>query len=169
MKTLLEWTSTGINLEDFITEHEKELNKTRIFYVLQANSDKARVTKIGIAGTKSGRSIGRLYEYIHNHGYNNKNNPSQGVKIIACYGTAFNKNVYSKDSFVYKLEQSVKEKIKQNAKELKRGDERTTFRLRQLYNLLVDKNIIKDEETDTRKSGRIQKQNKVKKVIEDLN
>ena len=168
MKTLLEWTPEGVPLEDFIDENDKLLEKTRIFYIVQANSDKGAVSKIGIAGTKSGRSKGRLNEYIQFHGFNNDKNPAQGVKIIACYGTAFNPKVYSEDSFVFKLEKSVKAKIKDNAKRLKRGDERTTFRLRHLKQLLIDKNIIKDEERDTRKSSRVEEQNKINRELKKL-
>jgi hypothetical protein len=168
MKTLLEWTPEGVPLEDFIRENEKELSKTRIFYIVQANSDKNKVTKIGIAGTKSGRSRGRLDEYIQFHGYNNNRNPAQGVKIIACYGTAYNPKVKSSDSFVYKLEQKVKAKIKDNAEALKRGKERTTYTLRHLKQFLVDKDIIKEEETDTRKSPRVEKQDKINKVLKTL-
>ena len=85
MKDMLSWTPAGVNLEDFIENNKKQLQKSRIFYVIQANSDNQKVTKIGIAGTKSGHSIARLYEYVHFHGYNNDRNPKQGVKIIACY------------------------------------------------------------------------------------
>ena len=85
MRTLLNWTYEGVFLEDFIKQNKTQLEKARIFYVIQANSDNGKVTKIGIAGTKSGRAIARLTEYVHFHGYNNKRNTAQGVKIIACY------------------------------------------------------------------------------------
>ena len=37
MKALLEWTPEGVPLEDFIDENDKLLEKTRIFYIVQAN------------------------------------------------------------------------------------------------------------------------------------
>ena len=80
--------------------------------MLQANSDKGKITKIGIAGTKKGYAISRLYEYVHFHGYNNDENPAQGVKIIACYYTALDPKVPSINSSIYKLEIQIKEEIK---------------------------------------------------------
>lgn len=167
---MLPWTPAGVNLEDFIKNNEKLLQKSRIFYVVQANSDKNRVTKIGIAGTKSGRAIVRLYEYVHFHGYNNDRNPAQGVKIIACYYTAYNSNVPSKNTVIYKLEQQIKNEIKfkENSLRLKRGTERTTFNLRNLHQRLKDRNLIKEDEFDKRKSSRIQEKEKINKVLKTL-
>ena len=168
MKDLLSWTPAGVNLEDFIEKNRPLLRKSRIFYVIQANSDNRKVTKIGIAGTISGQAVARLYEYVHFHGYNNDTNPKQGVKIIACYYTAYDKNVPSKNSAVYTLEKQIKKEIKENSKLLKRGKERTTFSLRNLQKILKDRNIIKDVEFDKRKSSRIQEKEKINKVLKTL-
>ena len=157
MRTLLNWTYEGVFLEDFIKQNKTQLEKARIFYVIQANSDNEKVTKIGIAGTKSGRAIARLTEYVHFHGYNNKRNTAQGVKIIACYYTAYNPKVYSLNSAVYKMESAIKKEMrfKNNAKALKRGGERSTFTLRHLHQLLADRNLHEDVEIETRKSTRL--------------
>ena len=170
MKDMLPWTPAGVNLEDFIKNNEKLLRKSRIFYVIQANSDKNRVTKIGIAGTISGQAVARLYEYVHFHGYNNDRNPAQGVKIIACYYTAYDKNVPSKNTVIYKLEQQIKNEIKfkENALKLKRGTERTTFNLRNLYQRLKDRKLIKEDEFDKRKSPRVEKQEKINKELKKI-
>ena len=157
MRTLVNWTPEGVFLEDFIKQNTTQLEKARIFYVIQANSDNEKVTKIGIAGTKSGRAIARLTEYVHFHGYNNLRNTAQGVKIIACYYTEYNPKVYSQNSAVYIMEKAIKNemKFKNNAKALKRGGERSTFTLRHLYQLLADRNLHKDVEIETRKSTRL--------------
>jgi len=168
MKTFLEWTYNGVNLEDWINENTKLLEKARIFYVLQANSDKGKITKIGIAGTKSGHPITRLFEYVHFHGCNNKHNPAQGVKLLAVYGAGFDPTVYSKSSSVYTLEKQIKTKIKENAKLVKRGSERTSFNLRHLYDILSERKLHEDARIETRKSARIKVIDKTNKVIKSL-
>tara|TARA_B110000261_G_scaffold9979_1_gene10045 strand:+ start:159 stop:641 length:483 start_codon:yes stop_codon:yes gene_type:complete len=148
--------STGVNLEDWLKESKADLVNVRLLYVLRANSDKNKITKIGVAGLGSGNPTTRLYDYVSHHGYNNPDNSSQGVKLFAAYTTKYNNMVEGKRSAIAKLENHLKTQMKDNIKGQKRGTERTSYPLSKIKSI-IDKKIgdVEDTVTVPRRSERI--------------
>ena len=80
MKVLYDGWDKPINLDLWLENNEKLLNNKRIFYVLRANSDRDRVTKIGIS--VDGDAKNRMKRYIIQHGKYNALNPCAGVSLF---------------------------------------------------------------------------------------
>ena len=148
--------SAGVNLEDWLEKSKKKIENTRLLYVLRANSDKNQITKIGVAGLDSGKPQSRLYDYINHHGYNNPENRSQGVKLLAVYTTQYDKFVEGRRSAISKLEKHLKTQMATDIKSQRRGSERTSLPLSKIKEFIDGKKgVVEDSVTIPRRSKRL--------------
>lgn len=168
-------TIKGVNLETFLEQNKKRLEKMRLLYVIKANVDKDKdVYKIGIGGVNSGHGIGRLFDYVHNYGANNPDNSCQGAKLYYLGGTKYdpNKPVWAPKTRVSQIELFVKREMKEQGLVVKgRGDERFNTKLKPLLCLINAKQETSSElQERIRKSERLlRKGDKVLEVLSTKN
>ena len=152
------WRKRGVEINDFLNNDEfakqrEELTKSRLFYVVRANSEK--VFKIGISGMYDGKALGRLREYQLYYGDADADgiNKCSGVKIHFLGKTEYNPDVLQKNSEIYKRELFVKRFLKNNDA-LARGLERTSTGIDNLQRIMGLYDDGPDTKTVKRRSMR---------------
>jgi len=123
MKNLI--PSGGMDLDKALTAFRAQLKHKRVIYVIQANLDKGKVTKFGIAGMDSGNPFSRLGEYVLMYGKYNPKNECQGVKVFFLGTVEYNRLVEQRNSKIFKLERKLKDEFKTTTEHVGRGLERT--------------------------------------------
>jgi hypothetical protein len=113
-KIIVPFTNEGIDLDYFTKRYKKDIEKSRVFYVISPNAE--NVFKIGIAGDTDGKAIGRMQQYKLYYGLKSRTNPCSGVKVHFICKTTYNKMVEPKNSYIFKLELCMKQKLKLNTK-----------------------------------------------------
>lgn len=127
MRTLVDRATP---LTDVLKKHGADLRKKRAFYVVEANLERGKTIKYGIAGVEKGNAYGRMREYQLLYGTETKKNDCLGVKVHYLGTTAYNSQVEPKKTEVAKVEASIKKQVKSRtmsseATGLNRGFERT--------------------------------------------
>jgi hypothetical protein len=149
----------------------------KILYIIKPHADK--MVKFGIAGHKEGgiSALGRMRQYVNQHGIQNDLNQCLGVSLLYMVGHKYNKNVEPKNSFVHKKEQYIIKhfKLVKNDPAYKgRGKERVfENNLTKLIELINDTSNKSwdDVETARRKSekiiqSKIQVTDKIEKITD---
>ena len=152
MKVLYDGWDKPINLDLWLEKNEKLLNNKRIFYVLRANSDRDRVTKIGIS--VDGDAKNRMKRYIIQHGKYNALNPCAGVSLFYIGYTEYNKNVSQRNSAIFRIEKEIKKEWRTGKKLIDRGSERTELDMKFIKTRIEQHNRIEDIVTEPRRSER---------------
>lgn len=152
MKVLYDGWDKPINLDLWLEKNEKLLNNKRIFYVLRANSDRDRVTKIGIS--VDGDAKNRMKGYIIQHGKYNPLNPCAGVSLFYIGYTEYNKNVSQRNSAIFRIEKEIKKEWRTGKKLIDRGSERTELDMKFIKTRIEQHNRIEDIVTEPRRSER---------------
>lgn len=152
MKVLYDGWDKPINLDLWLENNEKLLNNKRIFYVLRANSDRDRVTKIGIS--VDGDAKNRMKRYIIQHGKYNALNPCAGVSLFYIGYTEYNKNVSQRNSAIFRIEKEIKKEWRTGNNLIGRGSERTELDMKFIKKRIEQHNHIEDIVTEPRRSER---------------
>ena len=111
---IVPFTSEGIDLDYFTTRYKDDIKNSRVFYVISPNAE--NVFKIGIAGDTDGKAIGRMEQYKLYYGLKSRTNSCTGVRVHFVCKTKHNKMVEPKNSYIFKLELCMKQKLKGNTK-----------------------------------------------------
>lgn len=161
-KIVLDWNKNGMDLDNFLKQHcpnkkqkqtsfSKQMENSRVFYVLSPNQED--VFKVGIAGDSDGHPCGRFQQYRLYYGSVSKDNDCTGVKVHFVCKTKYNKMVEPKNSYIFKLEKKMKDKLKPH---LKRGGEWMSASLQKIQDTFdIASGSVKEIETIPRRSERI--------------
>ena len=148
---LVPFTDEGIDLDYFTKRYKKDIENSRVFYVISPNSE--NVFKIGIAGDTDGKAIGRMEQYKLYYGLKSRTNSCSGVRVHFICKTKYNKMVEPKNSYIFKLELCMKRKLKSNTK---RGKEWINASLEKIKNTFdICSGNVKEVETIPRRSKRL--------------
>lgn len=154
-----------IDLHEFLNLKgtKENLKDKRCLYVVKPNSDP--MLKFGIAGLDGGTSAyGRLLQYVNLYGKQSELNQCAGVQLLYLVGTKYNKNVETKNSWVFKKEKYIIDHFKferirdENGLYVGRGRERVLAEnLKKLIRVINDTSnkTFDDVETERRKSERL--------------
>ena len=113
------------------------LKNRRLMYLVSANMDlmetnNEKVWKLGIAGTKTGKPLSRLKDYLRFYGLNDKRKPHKGVMIFMCLVTNFTRTgqggTAASNSLIHILERDLKRKLKPLINNLNKEDARGSER-----------------------------------------
>ena len=92
MKNLLKDYPNGMDLDKCINTFLKELENTRVLYIIRPNHEKNSF-KVGISGTGDGHGVKRLKEHRQTFGKNQRNNACTGATILYLGVTKYDKAV----------------------------------------------------------------------------
>ena len=148
---IVPFTSEGIDLAYFTTRYKDDIKNSRVFYVISPNAE--NVFKIGIAGDTDGKAIGRMEQYKLYYGLKSRTNPCTGVKVHFVCKTKYNKMVEPKNSYIFKLELCMKQKLKGNTKRGREWINATLDKIKKIFDICSGK--IKEIETIPRRSNRL--------------
>ena len=154
-KQLLPFTRKGVELKDWLEKHKDKLKNQRIFYILKANMENKDIFKIGISERGDTSAYGRLNDYYHFYGTTMRGT-CYGVKLHLVLANTFDANVNHSDSRVRYVENKVKAHFKAIEKR-ERGSERFRVSIDELFNYMIDNNLLKapEKETVVRQSPRV--------------
>ena len=109
MKNLLKDYPNGMDLDKCINTFLKELENTRVLYIIRPNHEKSSF-KMGISGTGDGHGVKRLKEHRQTFGKNQRDNACTGATILYLGVTKYDKNapIDKKNTQVARIEASVK-------------------------------------------------------------
>ena len=150
--------SKGIELLDYIQniDNQRALRGYRTFYIIRAKMESKPIYKIGVTTSGNDSFYSRAFSYINHYGVSQSSKSKcVGVKLFYLIGVKYNENVQPKDSFVFKLELKLKNKLRQYT-DVTRGNERFTMSISDLMKEVYEE-LPKIHETVTkiRKSPRL--------------
>ncbi len=161
-KIIVPFTIEGIDLDYFTKRYKKDIEKSRVFYVISPNAE--NVFKIGIAGDTDGKAIGRMEQYKLYYGLKSRTNPCSGVKVHFICKTTYNNMVEPKNSYIFKLELCMKQKLKQNTKRGREWINASLDKIKRTFDICSGN--IKEVETIPRRSKRLSSFDKYYEVDE---
>jgi hypothetical protein len=124
---LVDAGAEGVDLATWLKENPRTLDRTRVFYVVQAVSDKKQgVYKIGFANSDSAP---RLKSYLNTYGPGN-------VTIHILLRTAHNPNVTRERSAMYQMELRCKRAFAVQIAKLDRGAERMVVPIQKIRQVI---------------------------------
>ena len=148
----------GIELIDFISaiDNQRALRGYRTFYVIKAKMESQPIYKIGVTTSGNDSFYSRAMGYINHYGVSQSSKSKcVGVTLYYLIGVKYNENVEAKNSFVFKLELKLKNKLREFT-DPTRGDERFKMSLSSLmahvYEALPK---IEEKETKVKRSPRL--------------
>lgn len=129
MRTLIDKTTPLSKvLKDYDPKTSDKLVNKRAFYVVEANADRGKTIKFGVAGVGKGTPWARLNDYRLMYGTTTPDNDCLGVKVHYLGTTEYNGSVESKNSQVFQVEAIAKDRVRSKTMPTtgeRRGFERT--------------------------------------------
>jgi len=150
-KIIVPFTNKGIDLDYFTKRYKKDIENSRVFYVISPNAED--VFKIGIAGDTDGKAIGRMEQYKLYYGLQSRTNSCSGVRVHFICKTKYNNMVEPKNSYIFKLELCMKQKLKANTKRGREWINASLDKIEKTFDICSGN--IKEIETIPRRSNRL--------------
>lgn len=150
-KIIVPFTNKGIDLDYFTKRYKKDIENSRVFYVISPNAED--VFKIGIAGDTDGKAIGRMEQYKLYYGLQSRTNSCSGVRVHFICKTKYNNMVEPKNSYIFKLELCMKRKLKANTKRGREWINASLDKIKKTFDICSGN--IKEIETIPRRSNRL--------------
>jgi len=143
-KQLLPFNRVGVELKDWLENHKDKLKNQRIFYILKAEMEEDDVYKIGLSERGGNSAYGRLNDYYHFYG-KTKKNTCYGCKLHLVLANTWNPDVDNSDAKVRRIETNMKAAFKSK---IKRGTERFAVSIDELFEYMLDKNLLETKEIE---------------------